>query len=123
MRKCLLPTALIALVILVLPGRAQEKPPEKPTDPQKKAEKPKPETALVRAMRRVKKVEDQKFMQMTVVVAEAEDNTTYIAVAEFGTGDFAIFQGGVDPDADQWIVFTKKDAEVLENIAHRQNHR
>lgn len=126
----LLVLALLALIVLS-PLRAQDggKPAEKndkaipaPEKP-KKEKKPELEDAVRRAMRCVKKIDDQKFMRATVLASSVDDEAAFLVFCEFGTGDMGVFQGGVASENDQWLLMTKEHALALEEITHRQAHR
>jgi hypothetical protein len=120
MRSPLRATLTVALAFTVLVGatRAQD---EKPTEKvAKKEKKPTLEEAIARAFKTAKKnLDDQRMIRSTVLKGMRADDDTYLVVCEFQSGDLGIFEGGLDPQSDQWIVVQKDNLEAIEESAKR----
>jgi hypothetical protein len=105
---------------LSLPIDAQDAP-AKPTE---KAKKKTLEDAIARAFRiSARKVSDQKFLRATVLKGMHEDDETYLVICEYGTGDIAVFEGGVEAESDHWFLLEKPHVEALSEVAKRALER
>jgi hypothetical protein len=122
----LLAAAMILLVpaLLVAPvTRAQDQPKKEPEKKRPQAPKRTLEDSVSRALVRARKIDDQKLVRATVLKGERDDDTTYVVVCEFGTGDLGIFEGTDDPEADQFFLLEKSNVEALSEIAQRAAKR
>lgn len=107
---------VVTLAVLMAPPLSAQETPK--SDEKPKTEKPKKKTledAIARAIRLARrKVDNQKLVLSTVLQGTLGDDDVYIVVCEFGTGDVAIFTGGLEPESDQWVFIEKAHGTALE---------
>jgi len=126
MRKSWPLLVALALVLAVLPGRAQDekKPDDKKIEKPKK-ERPKIEDALKRCYAKAKE-DDELVISRSLVLKshDADGSEALVLLVEYTNGEVGVFLGSKDPEKDQGPIFIEKaDAEVAEAVFHRADHR
>lgn len=87
-----------------------------------KKKKPKLEDAVFRAMLKAKE-EDMKIVRATVTPSDIREDGSFIIMVEFGSSDVGMFQGGLDPTEDQWVLCGSRELDMIVECMNRRGKR
>lgn len=124
-------TALVLSLALFSSGQDQKKDEKKPEpkleqpgDKHEKAPKKLPtESAVRRAADRARAADGEHLARMNAIPSMSLEEPSYVILCEFTSGNLAVFQGGSDPECDQWVLIEKRHMNAISEIVLRSaNH-